>query len=134
MIAFAAGSYYLLTNYLLLIPLSSCILLIPPLHSLSLLYPPLYFLSLLYPPLYSLSILYLPVYFLSLLHTPYPFFILHTQRAYSLNLLVVIIFNTFHWLKYDESYSVVSMALLCVSLLLSRQRKRWFYVVVSTPF
>ena len=39
-----------------------------------------------------------------------------------LNLSVVIIFNTFHWLKNFESCSVVSMALLCVSLLL-RQRK-----------
>ena len=39
-----------------------------------------------------------------------------------LNLSVVIIFNTFHWLKHDESHSVVSVALLCVSLLL-RQRK-----------
>ena len=35
---------------------------------------------------------------------------------------VVIIFNTFHWLKNDESCSIVSVALLCVSLLL-RQRK-----------
>ena len=39
-----------------------------------------------------------------------------------LNLSIVIIFKTFHWLKNDESCSVVSMALLCVSLLL-RQRK-----------
>ena len=39
-----------------------------------------------------------------------------------LNLSVVIIFNTFHWLKNFESCSVVSIALLCVSLLL-RQRK-----------
>ena len=39
-----------------------------------------------------------------------------------LKLSVVIIFNTFHWLKNFESCSVVSIALLCVSLLL-RQRK-----------
>ena len=39
-----------------------------------------------------------------------------------LNLSVVIIFKTFHWLKNDESYSVFSVALLCVSLLL-HQRK-----------
>ena len=39
-----------------------------------------------------------------------------------LNLSIVIIFKTFHWLKNDESYSVVSVALLCVLLLL-RQRK-----------
>ena len=39
-----------------------------------------------------------------------------------LNLSVVIIFNTFHWLKNFESCSVVSIALLCVTLLL-RQRK-----------
>ena len=40
-----------------------------------------------------------------------------------LNLSIDIIFKTFHWLKNDESYSVVSMALaLCMSLLL-RQRK-----------
>ena len=38
------------------------------------------------------------------------------------NLSIVIIFKTFHWFKNDESYSVVSVALLCVSLLL-RQRK-----------
>ena len=38
-----------------------------------------------------------------------------------LNLSIVIIFKTFHWLKNDESYSVVSVT-LCMSLLL-RQRK-----------
>ena len=31
-----------------------------------------------------------------------------------LNLSIVIIFETFHFLKNDESYSVVSVALLCV--------------------
>ena len=39
-----------------------------------------------------------------------------------LNLSIVIIFNTFHLLKNDESCSVISVALVCVSLLL-RQRK-----------
>ena len=55
------------------------------------------------------------------------FFILkHGASLYlkfeGLNLSVVIIFNTFHWLKNFESCSVVSMALLCV-LLLPRQWK-----------
>ena len=39
-----------------------------------------------------------------------------------LNLSIVIIFKTLHWLKNNESCSVISVALLCVSLLL-RQRK-----------
>ena len=32
-----------------------------------------------------------------------------------LNLSIVIIFKTFHWLKHDESYSIVSMACHCCS-------------------
>ena len=39
-----------------------------------------------------------------------------------LNLSIVIIFKTFHWLKNDESYSVVSVTLPCVSLLLRQQK------------
>ena len=48
-----------------------------------------------------------------------------------LNLSVVIIFNTFHWLIHDESYSVVRVALpLCRCCFAS---EKWFYVVVSRP-
>ena len=49
-----------------------------------------------------------------------------------LKLSVVIIFNTFHWLKHDESYSVVSVALLCVSLLPLCQRKVILYCCETT--
>ena len=57
-----------------------------------------------------------------------------------LNLSIVIIFKIFHWLKNDESYSVVSVALLRVSLLL-RQRKvilccceTTFLVIAELPY
>ena len=44
----------------------------------------------------------------------------HGARLYlkfeGLNLSIVIIFKTFHWLKNNESYSVASVP-LCVSLL-----------------
>ena len=42
-----------------------------------------------------------------------------------LNLSIVIIFKTFHWLKNDESYSVVSAAVLC----LLPASEKGFYVV-----
>ena len=44
-----------------------------------------------------------------------------------LNLSIVIIFKVVHWLKNDESYSFVSVALLCVSLLQQQQQQQHLF-------
>ena len=47
----------------------------------------------------------------------------HGARLYlKADKIIVIIFKAIHWLENNENYSVVSVALLCVSRLL-RQRK-----------